>query len=60
MIVAYQKGDFEAAHNSLNDCRKLDTAHLEVVYDLYQERISELKKSPPGEKWDGVYIAKTK
>jgi adenylate cyclase len=35
-------------------------ANLDVLCDLYEERILEYKKSPPAEDWDGVFIATTK
>jgi adenylate cyclase len=38
---------------------KLDV-NLDVVCDLYEERIREYKKNPPPEDWDGVFIATTK
>jgi adenylate cyclase len=34
--------------------------NLDVVCDLYEERIQEYKKSPPPADWDGVFIATTK
>ena len=40
-------------------CWHLD-ANLEVLCDLYEERIQEYKESPPAEDWDGVFIATTK
>jgi adenylate cyclase len=33
---------------------------LDVVCDLYEERIQEYKKTPPAADWDGVFIATTK
>ena len=33
---------------------------MDVVCDLYEERILEYKKSPPPENWDGVFIATSK
>ncbi len=34
--------------------------NLDVLCDLYEERIREYKKTPPPEGWDGVFIATTK
>lgn len=45
--------------NDENKPWKLD-ANLDVLCDLYEERIREYKKSPPPEGWDGVFIATTK
>ena len=33
---------------------------LQGLSDLYVERIEAFRKSPPPEKWDGVYVAKSK
>jgi adenylate cyclase len=33
---------------------------LDVLCDLYDERIAEYKVTPPAEDWDGVFIATTK
>ncbi len=33
---------------------------LDVVCDLYDERIAEYKMNPPAADWDGVFIATTK
>jgi len=35
-------------------------ANLDVLCDLYQERITEYKRNPPPADWDGVFIATTK
>ncbi|MBT4932740.1 MAG: adenylate/guanylate cyclase domain-containing protein [Rhodospirillaceae bacterium] len=34
--------------------------NLDVLCDLYEERIAEYKETPPAEDWDGVFIATTK
>jgi len=35
-------------------------ANLDVLCDLYEERITEYKRTPPPADWDGVFIATTK
>ncbi len=60
MIAAYQAGDFEEARDALQSCQKIDSFDLEVVYDLYAERIKALLAYPPEGKWDGVFDALTK
>jgi adenylate cyclase len=47
------------AGNLENKPWKLDV-DLDVLCDLYEERIQEYKKSPPAADWDGVFIATTK
>lgn len=34
--------------------------NLDVLCDLYEERIAEYKENPPAADWDGVFIATTK
>lgn len=34
--------------------------NLDVLCDLYEDRIREYKQNPPAEDWDGVFIATTK
>ena len=33
---------------------------LADLYDLYEERIQAYEADPPGDDWDGVFIAETK
>jgi adenylate cyclase len=43
-------------------CRELQQALPKIhgLYDLYRERITEFRKLPPGDEWDGVYAATSK
>ena len=34
--------------------------NLDVLCDLYEDRIAEYKVNPPAADWDGVFIATTK
>jgi adenylate cyclase len=38
----------------------MDGFDLGVLYDLYEERITEYEANPPGPDWDGVFVATTK
>jgi adenylate cyclase len=61
MLAAYQRQDWAATRRKLEECRAFDGAHrLDVLYDLYAERIAAYENDPPGENWDGVYVAKSK
>jgi adenylate cyclase len=33
---------------------------LDVVFDLYEDRIAAYKENPPAADWDGVFVATTK
>ena len=35
-------------------------ADLEVLYDLYEERIDHYEQNPPHPAWDGVFVATSK
>jgi adenylate cyclase len=65
----YRKKNFDKALELFSQIRILgDDDHspweldinLDVLCDLYKERIAEYKENPPAEDWDGVFIATTK
>jgi len=68
-LEAYQSQKFDEAAEMFKEIRvlgdaehkpwKLD-ANLDVLCDLYDERIAEYKINPPAPDWDGVFIATTK
>lgn len=61
MLTAYRAQDWKAARRKLGECRALDPeGRLKTLYDLYDERIETYEAAPPGDGWDGVYIAKSK
>ncbi len=68
-MESYRQQRFDAAAEMFKDIRVLgDEAHkpwnlevtLDVLCDLYEERIAEYKINPPSPDWDGVFIATTK
>jgi len=65
----YRNQDFDKAAQMFEEIRVLGDdehkpwildANLDVLCDLYAERIAEYKVNPPAEDWDGVFIATTK
>ena len=45
------------------ECRKMDAETgigLDILYDMYRERIDEYRENPPPADWDGVFVATTK
>jgi adenylate cyclase len=61
MLTAYRAQDWPATRRKLAECRALDQGgRLKTLYDLYAERVETFASAPPGEQWDGVFIAKTK
>jgi len=68
-IKTYQNQHFDEAAEMFKEIRvlgdaehkpwKLD-ANLDVLCDLYEERIAEYQINPPAADWDGVFIATTK
>jgi adenylate cyclase len=69
MIVAYRDQQWDAASALINECRDLarqtngekhGLGGLDVLYDLYDERIAAYRADPPGEDWDGVFVATSK
>jgi adenylate cyclase len=68
-IKTYQNQQFDEAAEMFKAIRILgNEAHrpwvlevtLDVLCDLYEERIAEYKETPPAADWDGVFIATTK
>lgn len=60
MLSQYRAMEFDAAENTLAECRVLSGGRLSSYYDIYQERITSLKTNRPNQGWDGVFVATTK
>jgi adenylate cyclase len=60
MIVAYRRREWDEALGQLDACRSQAPEILQHVYTLYEDRIRELRISPPPMEWNGVYEALTK
>ncbi|GJL86108.1 MAG: guanylate cyclase [Micavibrio sp.] len=60
MIDGYQEQDFDAVFKCASECRVLSDGKFNALYEIYQKRVSELLRSPPGKDWDGVYVATEK
>jgi adenylate cyclase len=61
LLAAYRAADWQKGLAAVERCQKL-AGDLELVglYALYQSRLIEFAASPPGEEWDGIYVAETK
>jgi adenylate cyclase len=59
MLERYRRQDWAAARADLAECRRREPS-LAKLYDLYDERIAHYLASPPGDEWDGVFVATTK
>ena len=59
MLVAYRAQRWDEASEWLGKLRPNGHAN-QTLYDLYEERITEYRASPPGADWDGAYVASTK
>ena len=61
MLEAYASQRWDDALALIETCRgKMGVTNLNVLYDLYVERIEAFKENPPGPDWDGVFIATSK
>jgi adenylate cyclase len=58
-LKAYRAQDWDKAEKIANDCIELPEAPV-GLYKMYQGRIDNYRENPPGEDWDGVYVALTK
>ncbi len=60
MIAAYRAADFTDAEKLIEKCGSLAGGRLMEFYQMFGQRIADLKKTPPGKGWDGVFIATSK
>ena len=61
MLNAYKAQDWAAQTQILNECRDMSKEYkLDILYDLYEGRRDDYIVSPPGDEWDGVFIATSK
>jgi len=61
MLACYRARDWEGALATIERGRKTDEAHsLELLYNLYEERIRGYIENPPPENWNGAFALLTK
>ena len=58
-LDAYRHQRWQDARAQMRVCRSLDD-RLADFYDMYEGRLDNMERNPPGEGWDGVFIALTK
>jgi adenylate cyclase len=56
MLRAYRSRNWQAALDALAACINV-APDLENLYDLYRSRIQGYQMTPPGDDWDGVFVA---
>ena len=61
MLACYRSRDWDGALAAIQRGRRTDDAHsLELLYNLYEERIRGFQKDPPPEDWNGAFALLTK
>jgi adenylate cyclase len=60
LITAYRAADPARAEAALTRARSHGAPELEALYDIYEERIAEMRANPPAPGWDGVFTATSK
>jgi adenylate cyclase len=64
MLAQYRSGNWDEALQSIQNCRELaeekPILNKTVLFELYERRIDDYKKSPPPDDWAGIYIALNK
>ena len=61
MLACFRAQDWPGARAALQQCMPLAPGFgIEALYEVYEERIQGMELEPPGDDWDGVYVAKTK
>ncbi|MBD9650269.1 adenylate/guanylate cyclase domain-containing protein [Ensifer sp. ENS09] len=59
MLLAYRTGAWDEAEARLERLRST-SAEFSALYDLYAQRIADLRRQPPSENWNGVFRATSK
>ena len=59
MLAAYRAQNWDGVEAALPLLRG-QRPDLDGLYDLYQERVEFFRAEPPGESWDGVFVATSK
>jgi len=61
MLAAYRAQDWDSATAALARCTNgLNGFGLQGLYEMFQARIDEFRKNPPGPGWNAVYEATSK
>jgi adenylate cyclase len=61
MLACYRNRDWDGALAAIDRGRKTDEAKsLELLYELYEERIKSYQQNPPPANWNGAYQLLTK
>lgn len=60
LIIAYRAADLDQVEAALVEARQLGGAPLEKLYDLYAERLANMRTETPAPDWDGVFTARQK
>lgn len=60
MLAAYRAQDWSGAEARIAACEGGLDGRLDGFYGVYRERIADYRANPPGEDWDGIYVATTK
>ncbi|GAA0588222.1 adenylate/guanylate cyclase domain-containing protein [Caenispirillum bisanense] len=63
MLVAYRAQQWSQTRTLMAELRHDAAAiglHLDGLYDLYEDRMVAYEADPPGEGWDGVFVATSK
>ena len=59
MLATYKAMKFEESWAHMEKCREM-RPDMDVLWDLYQERLEEYRENPPPADWDGVFRATSK
>ena len=59
LLAAYRAQEWRRARQLAAECRAIEAA-LSGLYELYDARIENFERQPPGPDWDGVFVAETK
>ncbi len=60
MLAAYRAMEWDTARKLADECQNLSKEGMTIFYYMFMDRLAEMKKNPPPDDWDGVFVAKSK
>lgn len=61
LLVAFRSQDWVGTRALIAEGRELAKPYdIDGLFDLYEQRIQDYEANPPGEDWDGVFVATSK
>jgi len=61
LLMAFRSQDWAGTRALIVEAREMAIPYdIDGLFDLYEQRIQDYEENPPGENWDGVFVATSK